>query len=133
MSSEKMKYYYSEIDQESFESFKIFTDVSIRSNVKEWADELCSRKRKHILMSLRKLKYFSLNMGFTSLKKKSELFIQLSNYDKSNSNENVIVNKKIVFTNRLLCNIVLSDFLKPISKDSKESKSAKLVHHMEIF
>ena len=69
MSSEKIKYYYSENFQESFESFKILTDVSIRLNVKEWADELCSYKRKHVIMSLRKIKVISLSMGLTSLKK----------------------------------------------------------------
>ena len=37
----------------------------------------------------------------------------------------------MVFTNRLLRDIVLSTFLKPTPKDSKESKSAKLGHHME--
>ena len=51
--------------------------------------------------------------------------------DKSNRNENVIMNNKIVLTNRLLHNIVLSAFLKPMPKDSKELKSAKLGHHME--
>ena len=71
-------------------------------------------------------------MVLASLKKKSELVIQL-NYDKSNSDENLIVNNKIVLTNRLLCNIVLSAFLKPMSKDSKKSKSAKLGHHMDFF
>ena len=64
-----MKHYYSEIDQESFESIKIFTDVSMRSNVKEWADELCSYKKKHVIMSLIKLKDIYLSMGLTSLKK----------------------------------------------------------------
>ena len=62
---------------ESFESFKILTDVSIQSIVKEWDNKLCSYKRKQMLMSLRKLKDVSLSMGLTSLKKKSELVIQL--------------------------------------------------------
>ena len=34
MSSEKMKYYYSEISPESFEPFKNLIDVSLRTNLK---------------------------------------------------------------------------------------------------
>ena len=68
MSSEKIKY-YSEIVQESFESFKILIDVSIRSNVKEWANELFNHKRKHMLMCLNKLKEIYLRIELKSLKK----------------------------------------------------------------
>ena len=130
MSSEKMKHCYSEISKWLFECFKILNDASVRSNVIEWADELCSCKRRHMLVSLRKLKDVSLRMGIASLKKRSELVIQLWNYDKSNSNENVIVSNEIVLTNRLLCNILLSDFLKTMSKGPNKSKSAKLGHRM---
>ena len=70
-------------------------------------------------------------MKSTSLKIKSELLIRLSNYCESNSNDNVIVNNKNALINWLKCNIMLNSFLKPVSKDSKESKSTKLGHRME--
>ena len=59
------------------------------------------------------------------------MLTQLSNHNQLNSIDNVRVNNKNELTNLLMCNIVLSLFLKPMSNDSKESKSTKLGHRME--
>ena len=69
-------------------------------------------------------------MDWLSLKK-IELTNQLSNHNKSINNNGVNVNNKEIISNRLMHNAILSSFLKSLSKDSKESKYAKLGHHME--
>ena len=53
---EVIKLHYSEIIEESYESFKHLSDSTLRFILKCWADEASYFKRKHMLCSLSKLK-----------------------------------------------------------------------------
>ena len=58
---------------------------------------------------------------------------ELSAFDKSKCVHSELGHDscKEVLTARLIQNVVIVSFLKPLSKESKESKHCKMGHHME--
>ena len=123
---------------ESKNSFSKLTEDTVRSNLKDWCGEKCQYARRYSLktISALKLEYTlrknkpSSKSSASEPKNKNDLIKWLVTKDKK-SKENKNKTFLDLFQMKVMNDIIISSYLKPINSQRSESKYMKLDHNNE--
>ena len=125
---------YEEMTREASDVFIKNAEVCLRNNFIKWCDEDCYITPKHMIMSISNLKCVCKLKGISdcSKKGKDDLIKTLVHHDKTS---NISGDKNLrcveMLESKMLHDIFMSSYLKPISNERAESKHTKLGHTNE--